>query len=138
MGYAIYKVGKRWGGYDVPARCEFPRCGKYIDRGISYACGGEPFSEMGCDRYFCHKHKRYTRFDENGERCKHEEEEKCECEYVELCERCRDGKPEFPYKPELKRWLKHILTDESWQDWRDENEDEVENYKQIIKTKKEE
>jgi len=33
MGYQIYQVGKRWGGYGVPAVCEHPDCDKEIDRG---------------------------------------------------------------------------------------------------------
>lgn len=121
MGYAVYQVGKRWGGYGVPATCEYPTCRRVIDRGMSYACGGEPFSELGCDRYFCEKHKEYTCWKRDGtdEKCDHEDDCKCEC--VEVCERCANGKPPFPYKPERKEWVKHLLKDESWAEWRKKN-----------------
>ena len=123
MGYQIYKVGNRWGGYGVPAICEHPDCKKEIDRGVSFACGGEPFSEHGCDRYFCEKHFDWVYFKEDGSRCRHRKD--CECEMAQLCERCEKGKNPFPYKPEHPRWIKHLLTDKSWAEWRKENPDEV-------------
>jgi len=120
MGYQIYKVGPRWGGYGVPAICEYPTCHEEIDRGISYACGGEPFSELGCDRYFCSKHLDYIYYSYNSEgdylnKCKHKED--CDCEIVRLCKRCSKGKKAFPYKPEHQDWIKHLLKDESWAEW---------------------
>ena len=115
MGFAIYEVGKRWGGYGVPAICEFPDCNEEIDRGISFACGGEPFSQYGCDRYFCEKHRNYHCFNTgNSERV---------C--VEVCKRCVNRKPPFPYKPETEQWVKHLLTDESWKKWREKNPEKV-------------
>lgn len=118
MGYAVYKVGKRWGGYGVPAICEYPDCNEEIDRGISYACGGEPFSEHGCDRYFCGKHRNYHCFNSgNGREC------------VEVCARCNKYKQPFPYKLEHPTWIKHLLTDDSWKEWREKNPKEVENMK---------
>ena len=114
MGYEIYKVGNRWGGYGVPAYCEHPKCNEEIDRGFPYACGGEPFSENGCDRYFCGKHREYHCFNAGGGR---------EC--VEVCERCDKRKSSFPYKPEHPDWVKHLLTDESWAEWRKNNPEEV-------------
>lgn len=123
MGYQVYKVGKRWGGYGVPTVCEHPACNEEIDRGVSYACGGEPFSEHGCDMYFCTEHLDYVYFKGDGTRCRHKKD--CECEMVQLCERCKKGKPTFPYKPETKEWINHLLTDESWGKWRKENPQEV-------------
>lgn len=114
MGYAIYRVGKRWGGYGVPSYCEYPDCNEEIDRGIPFACGGEPFSEHGCDRYFCGKHRVYHCFNSGGRR---------EC--VEVCARCDKGKTPFPYKPEHPTWVKHILKDKSWAEWRKNNPEEV-------------
>lgn len=133
MGYAVYKVGHRWGGYGVPAVCEHPECMEEIDRGMAYACGGEPFSEYGCDRYFCGKHRHYTGFkcDGSDERCDHDDD--CACEFVEVCERCRDGKAAFDYKPECKEWVEHLLNDESWGEWRKENPEEVEKLKVFLK-----
>lgn len=134
MGYAIYKVGKRWGGYGVPAVCEHPDCKEEIDRGISYACGEEPFSEFGCDRYFCEKHKPGMSWDtEKGDYCKHGTDEEVDdgdecdanCEHKEVCERCAKGEAPFDYKPETKEWLEHLLKDKSWATWRKENKEEV-------------
>jgi hypothetical protein len=135
MGYAIYNVGDRFGGYGVPTICEYPGCNKKIDRGISFACGGEPFSEKGCDRYFCEEHRHWVYFDKNGEKCQHEED--CDCEGVQLCERCRDGKEPFPYKPKTKEWIRHVLKDKSWEEWRQNNPEKVKEYKKIIKISKE-
>jgi len=118
MGYQIYKVGPRWGGYGVPAICEYPGCNEEIDRGFSYACGGEPSSEYGCDLYFCEKHLEYHQFNTGGGR---------EC--VQVCERCARRKQSFPYKPEHPDWIKHLLTDKSWAEWRRNNPEEVKNLK---------
>jgi hypothetical protein len=130
MGYQIYQVGNRWGGYGVPCVCEFPTCKKRIDRGISYACGGEPFSELGCDRYFCEKHRQYTYFDPEQDDgiCKHEDD--CECETAEVCERCAKNEQPFPYKPEVKSWVRHLLKHESWAEWRKKNPQKV---KELLK-----
>ena len=134
MGYQIYKVGNRWGGYGVPAICEYPECNREIDRGISFACGGEPFSEHGCDRYFCSEHRQCVYFNPvTGKKCRHKRD--CNCDEVELCERCANGKMPFPYKPEVEEWIKHLLTDKSWGEWRIDNPDEVKYYKQEL-TKK--
>lgn len=126
MGYQVYRVGKRWGGYGVPAICEHPDCNEEIDRGISFACGGEPFSEYGCDRYFCSQHLEITCIAHFGEECPDELED---CDSVELCERCAKGEEEFPYKPEHPDWIKHLLTDGSWKEWRKESPIEVEELK---------
>lgn len=114
MGYAVYMVGKRWGGYGVPAICEHPKCNEEINRGMAYACGGEPFSEWGCDRYFCSKHREYHSFNTGSGR-----------ETKEVCARCAKRKLPFPYKPEHQDWINHLLTDESWAEWRKNNPDIV-------------
>lgn len=91
-------------GYGVPAFCDHPRCHMEIDRGLSYVCGGEPYGgDKGCGLYFCGPH--------GGGR---------------LCSRCRNRKPPFLAKPDHPRWMRHVLTDDSWARWRTENEAEVE------------
>lgn len=131
MGYQIYRVGNRWGGYGVPATCEHPDCNEEIDRGVSFACGGEPFSEHGCDRYFCSKHLNYTYFNPStGKKCRHKKD--CDCDLIQVCERCAAGKVSFDYKPEHKTWLKHILNHRSWQKWRHKNSEEVAEYKKQL------
>jgi len=133
MGYQIYQVGNRWGGYGVPAICEQPECKVKIDRGMSYACGGKPFSEYGCDRYFCGKHMEYTSFDveEDDGICKHEDD--CECPVAEVCERCAKGESPFPYKPEVKKWVRFLLKDKSWAEWRNKNPHKVKELSILLK-----
>ena len=135
MGYAIYDVGKRHGGYGVTAYCEHPDCNEEIDRGMSFACGGEPFSEVGCDRYFCEKHRHYTGFKMNGDSfpdclCDCEDdpevEKECECEFHSVCERCAKGEEPFDMKPEHPEWVYHLLNHYSWAEWRKKNKDTVE------------
>ncbi len=119
MGYAVYQIGKRFGGYGVPAICEHPGCNKEIDRGMSYACGGEPFSELGCDRYFCEDHLEWHDFNTGcGSR-----------EGAFVCKRCAKRKSPFPYKPEHPDWVNHLLTDDSWEKWRNENPEKVKELK---------
>ena len=89
-------------GYGVPAECDHPQCREQIDRGLDYVCGGEPYGgERGCGLYFCHAHQ-------DG-----------------LCSRCRHRKRPFAAKPDVAEWIRHKLTHESWQGWRDENVAEV-------------
>jgi hypothetical protein len=92
-------------GYGVPATCDHPDCNAEIDRGISHVCGGEPDGgEDGCGLFFCGDHL-------TAYRC--------------LCDRCSKSKPPFEPKPDHPEWMRWKLTDESWQQWRDENPDEV-------------
>jgi hypothetical protein len=116
MGFQVYKVGDRWAGYGVPAFCEHPDCNKQIDRGMSFACGGEPFSEHGCDRYFCEKHLIYACFDDEGTV---DIEKGKNCTFI--CERCKKGEEPFDYAPEHPIWIEHVLTDGSWNQWKAEN-----------------
>lgn len=96
---------KRDIGYGVPATCDHPDCNTKIDRGIAHVCGGEPYGgEEGCGLHFCGEH--LTAY-------------KC------LCERCCKEQPAFGAKPDHPEWTRWKLTDESWQQWRDENPEEV-------------
>ena len=111
MGWSI-GYDERWRrdiGYGVPATCDHPGCGEQIDRGLAYVCGGEPYGgERGCGLYFCYAHLYlYARL-------------------PQLCERCAPRKKEpFEPTPDVPEWVHHKLTDESWQEWRDENPEEV-------------
>lgn len=108
MSWAIGydETWKRWIGYGVPAYCDHPDCSEEIDRGLGYVCGREPYGgEEGCGLYFCGKHS-------EGEH--------------QLCVKCVFDEQPFPAKPEHPTWIKHLLTDESWQEWRDKNPNEVE------------
>lgn len=109
MGWAV-GYDDKWNrdiGYGVPATCDHPGCGKAIDRGLAYVCGGEPYGgEHGCGLYFCDEHMLI-----GGER--------------QQCERCAEGDPPFEPTPDTAEWIEHKLTDESWGPWRDEHPEEV-------------
>ena len=116
MGWSIGydQKWKRDIGYGVPAICDHPGCGAAIDRGLSNVCADQtPYGGDGCGLYFCQKHLRYH--DGLGF----------------ACERCREDKPTFSPTPDTKEWVDWKLTHESWQQWRDENPDEVERLRRL-------
>lgn len=101
---------KRDIGYGVPSICDHPGCGKEIDRGLSYVCGGEVYGgEHGCGLFFCSDHLFY-----------HEESGKF------LCDRCHSGGKAYTPTPDTLEWIGWKLTDSSWQEWRSQNPDKVE------------
>lgn len=101
-------------GYGVPAMCDDEDCTEVIDRGLDYVCGGEPYGGVsGCGLYFCHEHLYHQPL---GGRVWTKQR----------CSRCCDGERSFRPKPDHIRWILHKLNDASWQQWRDENPEEVE------------
>jgi hypothetical protein len=116
MGYSVgySHKHKRDVGYGVPAKCDHPDCNAEINRGLSYVCGGQIFGgEHGCGLFFCGEHLVY---------------EKINNEAVQLCDCCLpDGEltNEFSPKPDVQEWIDWKLTDESWEQWRNENKEEV-------------
>jgi len=96
-------------GYGVPAVCDHPECPESIDRGLAFVCGGEPYGgDQGCGLYFCYTH---LLINDDGK---------------QQCVRCAEDADPFAPKPDVAEWSQHKLTDESWQQWRDENPAEVE------------
>ena len=90
-------------GYGVPATCDHPGCGKAIDRGLAYVCGGEPFGgDAGCGLYFCGAHLLMP----------------VEGPVSQLCERCMARKDPFEPTPDVAEWTHHKATDPSWAAWR--------------------
>ena len=138
VGYAIYRNGNRWAGYGVSAYCEHPDCNEEIDRGMSYACGQEPFN-YGCSNYFCSKHTSYELVESNCNPDK-EEDEECTgeyddcCVYKDICERCKNGGPDFGQKPEHPEWVYHLLNHPSWEEWRGNNPEEVKKLEKLPST----
>jgi len=99
-------------GYGVPATCDRPGCGKPIDRGLSYVCGGEPYGgEHGCGLYFCEQH--LTGYRKAGDR------------HVQVCGRCNKYRPPYDPTPDTREWIEWKLADESWAAWRAENPEAV-------------
>lgn len=129
MGYAVYDNDGRKAGYGVPAYCEHPGCDAEIDRGMSYACGGDPF-QYGCSRYFCSKHVFMTLVESNCDDDPECDDSDC-CVYRDVCERCKAGEAPFDMKPEHPEWVYHLLHHESWGEWRKNNPEEVEKLKKL-------
>jgi hypothetical protein len=107
MGWAVGE-GKdgRDIGYGVPALCDHPDCNERIDRGLSFVCGmiNTDGEDRGCGLHFCENHLR------------------CSDRFGQLCFRCWPRKKTpFVRKPDLPEWNMHKLTDETWQQWRDEH-----------------
>ena len=105
-------------GYGVPAVCDHPKCNAEIDRGLAHVCGTEPYGgEIGCGLYFCQEHLYYhNRRMSNGV-----------VETVQLCPKCGryDTKP-YKAKPDTDEWIRWKITDDSWEQWRKKNPNEVE------------
>lgn len=100
-------------GYGVPAKCDHPGCGKDIDRGLAYVCGGDVYGgEDGCGLFFCGEHLRYVHRDD-GDGGKEWS--------PQLCERCSEGESHFEATPDVQEWIDHKLTCPSWAAWRAEN-----------------
>ena len=112
MGWAV-GYDPTWGrdiGYGVPAVCDHPGCDKKIDRGLAYVCcDSEPYGgEYGCGLYFCGDHQSHGR-------CTHEFSDS------------------LVYRPseDTAEWIRHKLTDPSWEQWRIENADEVKHLRSV-------
>lgn len=112
MGWAVGFVNGRWIGYGVPAICDRPSCGAEIDRGKSYLCGD---GEKGCGLFFCMEH---LFLGEAGD--------------PQMCERCSEGKEPFWPTVDTPEWIKHMLTDETWEQWRNENPEQVVKLKGVV------
>lgn len=100
---------KRDVGYGVPATCDFPTCNESIDRGLAYVCGDEPYGgDFGCGLYFCDKHLEMHK-PHNCDR------------HIQQCRRCSRRAPPYKPKPDCKEWIDFKMKDDSWADWRKEN-----------------
>jgi hypothetical protein len=115
MGYSIgYDSDlQRDIGYGVPTYCEHPECNQEIDRGMAFACGGDP--DSGCGRYFCEKHG-------GGYKC----------------ERCAKSRQPFPVKQDHPQWMRWKLRDSSWRQWRAENKAKVQEMREALQKLKKE
>lgn len=118
MGYEIGYDSRfdRFVGYGVIAHCDHPGCKRVIDRGLAYVCGQNLYGgDEGCGLHFCEKHLYKGRENNNF-----------------ICERCIKKQKHFKLKPEHKDWIKHLLKDDSWKEWRDENPKKVLKYKRRL------
>lgn len=103
-------------GYGVPCKCDVPNCDADIDRGLAYVCGGmHDGGENGCGRYMCAAHLHYGPGPIQA-----------------LCTPCLKGAKPYPPKPDVREWIEHKLTHESWQRWRDGHPEDVEKMRAAI------
>lgn len=120
MGYAVYFDNSqgRWAGYGVPAECDHPDCHTMIDHGLGCKCetitvytidkdtGEETEDEAeGCGLFFCEDH---------------------------LYLSCQDIHFAFAAKPDHPAWMLHMLTDESWGEWRHNEPAEVARFEEVL------
>jgi len=113
MGYAVYWANGRWQGYGVPAYCDYPGCKEEIIRGIGHSID---YVEIG-----------------SGMGYAHDEEENYP--NVFCCSEHQDQELNsfMPEKKEHPKWLNHILTDDSWKQWREKEPEMVLKYKKMLK-----
>lgn len=120
MGYAVYEEDGRWAGYGVPAECDFPSCHAQIDRGLAHKC----------ETYIDYQYARDGQPIDPPESLTSDLEEfEVECEGCGLFF-CTDHEPHSDHqnsepKPDSIEWMRHMLTDSSWKQWRDENRNEA-------------
>lgn len=136
MGWAVGRDSsrRRHIGYGVPSECDHPDCSEMIDRGLAYACGGGVTEEApNCGLFFCGRHMSIS-YVRDGEIISAAEaygevgpdqdcddfEERDDFTSSESCERCIAGLPPFDPKPDSLEWVNHVLTDETWAEWREE------------------
>jgi hypothetical protein len=148
MGWSYGHDG-RWNrdiGYGVPAICDHPDCNEEIDRGLSYVCGSEPYGgDDGCGLYFCSSHLFYdfgpedndlTDFTYDDDEESIEDSDSDDLRDCQLCQACLHFAEPFKPTPDVPEWLEWKLTDESWQQWRDENPEQVVTMKAYLETLK--
>ena len=107
-------------GYGVPAWCDHPNCWKRIDRGLAFVCGGEPYGgKHGCGLFFCEKHLHYMDTPHGDDS-------------FQACERCQQGQAPFDPKPEHPEWITHVLTHDSWHQWRAKHPKKVKVFQAVL------
>lgn len=112
MGYSCYEMNGRDQGYGVPATCDHPGCNKNIDRGMAYACGGDPTEN--CGLFFCGEHRSHC-VDPDAEWTSENRHT------FGVCERCAADAEPFDPSPDSQEWIDHKLTNPTWAEWRAEN-----------------
>lgn len=127
MGYSVYdqKINAvpRDAGYGVPAYCDHPGCFEIIDRGMGYACCGDPLHTASCGGFYCKEHRYQLVYQDDLQEMSDEDLKRLGIDSRE--ERAHDeddGIIRCIHQPiELKttkEWADYIAQDESWQTWR--------------------
>ena len=115
MGWAVGydQDHDRFRGYGVPAYCDATGCGAEIDRGVGYACQGHECDIAGDGTLRADREWPCSDLDAVDVT-------------IFVCgnHTCRDV-DEANLPPEHPDWVRHLLTDSSWQQWRDEHPEKV-------------
>lgn len=121
MGYQVYEDPNhrwRWAGYGVPAECDWDGCTASIDRGQAYRCDdhGDYVLMLDGDQID------YARFEEAPDAEEvWQERDGCGLYFCDTHRsRTSDHRPVQP-KPDSLEWEAHLLADDSWAPWRQEN-----------------
>lgn len=110
MGYSIgqskFEGKYRFIGYAVEAYCDQEGCNNVINRGMDYQCGD-------CQGYFC-----YDCLSQHG-KVEIELDDDWKNEFGEASSGCTHNAVWKNHHPDF---LRHLLTDSSWADWRAGNQ----------------
>lgn len=138
MGYSVYFSAKnnRWQGYGVPAYCDHPNCQNVIDRGVGYICCDNPNHTASCGGFFCELHRYQLVYEDQLHEMSEEEINRLGIDSREEQATEGDGIICCTHAPietkEHHEWLNHVLTDESWAEWRKEEPEVVREYKEML------
>lgn len=133
MGYQVYKDGDRWAGYGVPAECDFPTCRAKIDRGIAYKC--EEYTDYRYELNGVPIEAPDSLVEGDGVEEIEEEREGCGLFFCDQHQHHPEHEGSTP-KPDSLEWMRHMMSDASWQQWRNENPSEVNRIAALLEEEK--
>lgn len=141
MGYSVYFSDKnnRWQGYGVPAYCDHPDCNNVIDRGIGYVCCDNQNHSASCGGFYCELHRYQMVYEDEIQDMSDEELNGLGIDSREERSQEDDGIICCTHKPieskEHPDWLNHVLTDDSWDEWRNKNPEMTRKYQELLSEK---
>lgn len=115
MGWAVGfdRHHDRFRGYGVPAYCDAKGCDEEIDRGLGYVTHPAPPENLSDDDYDAWW----------------DEQDDLADGALFVCSKHAHRDVDTDALPaEHPDWLRHVLSDESWQKWRDENPEKAARY----------
>lgn len=131
MGYSVYEDQDtdRWAGYGVPAQCDWPDCETKIDRGLGYKCENHGhFEERRVGMIYSSQSAREAaQFEEDWV-----DAEGCGLFFCPTHLAKTDEHDDVQPKGESLEWIRHILTHDSWAQWRAENPAKVAEYREAL------
>lgn len=131
-------------GYGILAICDHPECTAEIDRGLAYICCEDINHNACCGAFYCAEHRENYVYGDEIDDMEDEELEalNIDVESQEVFDAVENGdivrcrhEPIQPNK-ENAAWLEHVLKDESWSQWREENPAKVTAYQEALKNRK--